>query len=605
MNKKLEAFIIFLHQELEVNYSTLFELWNESLKYRVKLNRKKFKKEKYNEWKQDKSIKNYNSQSKLEWDQLSDNLKMNYKFLQLKSEKTSNPYILFFKAHHMDLKEKNPSMAFTELRSLISNLWKQEKEKKLASINSSINTSINTSIVVESVSNNDTNDNMLAINDNMLAINDDMLAINDNMLAINDNMLAINDDMLAINDDMLAINDDMLAINDDMLAINDDMLAINDDMLTTNDDMLAINDDMLATNEDMLTINDTDNDNMSTTNDNMSTTNDNMSTTNDNILIANNTNNDITINNNLNNDNHNKNDDNKNDEEMNDLNNDSLVEKIKFTASDRANDVNLCKNISSDRFQEDTESNDYDWDDLSSIFEDEEVITPEQLKYYYNTKSIYLLENETDISREEENKRVQDIQNFFNVDLLCSKNPIKLNYSEEIIKQFDPFISFEEKKKVQGYVDKLSIDDIKRRLTKIHRWTLPKSSKLITKPFLQKYIYIFERNDRIIVSFEEKKQFLPKRLTTLDDSLCQQLDKKKGELLNSEYWHIYRLYRKHLERDPKKKTLEEMVDKIIIYYWKQCEIEHIQKRMGIFREPQDEFGEWGQDNDNLEMKNEN
>jgi hypothetical protein len=485
--KKILSFIYLLHHQLDIDYETLFSIFETSLQSEIKFSYLSYKK-------QHKDVKK--DEISNQWNQLSMIHKMEYSSLKSLSNKKINPYQLFVKNNYPKLKAMNPSFTHLQIFSLLSQNWKNEKKNKTT--NDTIDTTTN-----------DTSDN-----------------------------------------------------------IENDTID-----KTTNDTSDNIENDTIdkTTND---TIDNTTND----TSDNIE--NDKIDkTTNDTI-------------DNIENDTIDKTTNNTSDKKQIFMN-ESEIELLQKEMNEIMMSEETEEMVENDI---DTNENDYlnqeykyyDNDDNDSVFsfesDDGEVITREWAKYYHNPNSLYLFSNETNISLEEEQKRIEDIKKYFNKDALNKTQ--SFHYSPEQIKEFDPYITKEEKTNIVKYIQSMSIHHIKDTLNDKYRLFIKGN-----KEKLLNVLYICERNEQIENKFLERKKWIPKRLLNVDMEI---LEKKKKEYLEgNNYWFIYKLYRKYLEKDPKKKSIEKMIDRIISFYYNQMENEYCKQLMGIFEEPKDEYGEWG------------
>ena len=214
-------------------------------------------------------------------------------------------------------------------------------------------------------------------------------------------------------------------------------------------------------------------------------------------------------------------------------------------------------------------------------------MSDEEEENYNNQNSIYLLVNEKKISMNIEKERVEDIKTFFSVDIKRKKLIHNINQ----IKEFDPFITPKDKEMIEKFIKSLSLDQIKDKLLNEYRYDEVKNNK----NFLQTNIYICERNKIVSENYIRNKKKLPKRLLEIEDEIKQELINLEERLNHNQYWNLYRLYYKHLEKDPKNKSEEEMIRKLMKFYNKKCLEEHVKRTLGIFEEPKDEFATWGKD----------
>jgi len=234
---------------------------------------------------------------------------------------------------------------------------------------------------------------------------------------------------------------------------------------------------------------------------------------------------------------------------------------------------------------------------MESVFYKEDL--HEHFRIYLDQKcSIYNdLEVEKPLPVQEQKRRCQLISDYFLENQFnVSSRKTTIQVSE--IKTIDPFITQQEKKELEQMIQKQSEKTIEG-LRKTYRLLYEQSADHLNKDEILRRMYILERNDLVRSSSDIRGSMIPIEWIDLTEEETDSLTLRRQHYETFDFSTLYRLYRKYLDRSPQciERDQEDgrlrMIDEIIQYGKEQWIQIHIQKKMGIFLEPKDEYGEWG------------
>jgi len=216
--------------------------------------------------------------------------------------------------------------------------------------------------------------------------------------------------------------------------------------------------------------------------------------------------------------------------------------------------------------------------------------------YLEQKRSIY---NDTEselFSKEEERRRCQLISNYFLENQLAQFKKNKMNVQE--IHHIDPFLTQQEKKELEQMISKQSEKPMEG-LRKTYRLLYEQSADQLNKEEILRRMYILERNDLVRSSSEIRGSMIPFEYIDLKEEEMQQLKTRRQQYETFDFSTLYRIYRKYLDRSPHciERDQEDcrlrMIDEIMQFGQDQLKQIQLQKIMGIYQEPKEEWGEWG------------